>query len=299
MAVSSQAQQFIDMLRAGKNPNQGQERPDPEKTLAEREALRKNADRMQEIMPEEITVEPVQDGTVRGEWHHNRNKKEGEKRILYFIYGGGFETGSVESRRWTCAKIAAALGTDAFAVSYRQWPEAMHPAALQDCSAAFDWLMAKGYAPEDILLFGESAGASLCLTTTCYRKDYGMAVPAKVSVFSPVINLRGDYPSREERDAIDPMIGKDSKANYFTKEDETDPYAAAQYADFAGFPKLQILGGTNEVLFDDAEHLFDLAKKAGVDCRRKAYEGMFHSFILFPCPETDEAVQEIADFLKN
>ena len=46
MAVSSQAQQFIDMLRAGKNPNQGQERPDPEKTLAEREALRKNADRM-------------------------------------------------------------------------------------------------------------------------------------------------------------------------------------------------------------------------------------------------------------
>lgn len=294
--VSEEAKKIIEMLRAGKNPNQGESNAQEVKRV--RKELADMGEENRKILPASVSVERVEEKEVSGEWIRYRGEDKNEGHVLYFIYGGGFETGSVASRRNTCAQLAAAMHVDAFAVSYRQWPEDTHPAALLDCVRGFQWVERQGYPAEKIRMFGESAGASLVVTTVLYLRDHEGNLPEKVSVFSPVINIAGDYPSRKERDARDPMIAAESKPAYFTLEDETDPYAAAMYADFKGFPKLQINGGTEEVLFDDAKNLYEISKAAGVDVTWKAWEGMFHSFLLFPCPETEQAIREIAAFLE-
>lgn len=295
--VSREAKEIMEMLAKGKNPNQGES--DAAEVQRVRKMLADGGEENAKFLPDCVSVKKVSDEPVSGEWISYNGEGKDTEKVLYFLYGGGFETGSVASRRNVCAGLAAALHMDAFAVSYRQWPEAVHPAALTDCVEGFHWLVKQGYQPGNIRMFGESAGATLVITSVLYMKDHGGELPERVSVFSPVINIAGDYPSRRERDARDPMIGAESKPAYFTEKDEKDPYASAMYADFKGFPAMQINGGTEEVLFDDALHLYELAKAAKVTVTRKAWEGMFHSFILFPCPETTQAVEEIAAFLSK
>ena len=57
--------------------------------------------------------------------------------------------------------------------------------------------------------------------------------------------------------------------------------------------------GTEEVLFDDSMELKRLCEEAGVDITVRVWKGMFHSFCIFPLPETEEALKEIGAFLRG
>lgn len=294
--ISRQAQELMNMLREGKEASKGQALS-PEETVKLREKL--NTQMNNTPLPEGIQIEDIHEGGVMGEFHHNLTPGKSGDKIVLFIFGGGFETGSVISRRNCCSQVALAAGMDAFAVSYRQWPEAMYPAALEDCTAAFHWLEKKGYRPENIRIFGESAGANLTIATTMYLNDHGQALPGRICPFSPVIDVTNSLPSRISRNGRDPMVQGDAASRFFTKEDEKQPYASPIRGSFQGFPPVMVHVGTEEVLFDDSMELKRLCEEAGVDITVRVWEGMFHSFCIFSLPETEEAMKEIGAFLRG
>lgn len=294
--ISRQAQELMNMLREGKEASKGQALS-PEETVKLREKL--NTQMNNTPLPEGIQIEEIHEGGVMGEFHHNLTPGKSGDKIVLFIFGGGFETGSVISRRNCCSQVALAAGMDAFAVSYRQWPEAMYPAALEDCTAAFHWLEKKGYRPENIRIFGESAGANLTIATTMYLNDHGQALPGRICPFSPVIDVTNSLPSRISRNGRDPMVQGDAASRFFTKEDEKQPYASLIRGSFQGFPPVMVHVGTEEVLFDDSMELKRLCEEAGVDITVRVWEGMFHSFCIFSLPETEEAMKEIGAFLRG
>ena len=295
--VSKEAQAAIDGMFAQKAAKKAAGSPSAEETVKIRDML---SERMSAVpVPEVIRIEEISDGDVKGEWHHYTGPDKDHEHVLLFAFGGGFETGSVISRRNVCANICKYGKFDAFAVSYSQWPEHRHPAALLDCLTAFFWLTKKkGYDPKKVRMFGESAGAILTLTTMLWLKDHGFETPERVSVFSPVVDLTGeDTPSHIENIDRDPILTSASDVRFFTEEDKRSPYAAAKYGDFRGFPKILVNLGTEELLFDDSMLLKKLCEEAGVDITVKAWEGMFHSFCIFPCPETEQVSEEIGRFL--
>ena len=294
--ISRQAQELMNMLREGKEASKGQSLS-PEETVKLRENL--NTQMNNTPLPECIPIKDIHEGGVMGEFHHNLTPGKSGDKIVLFIFGGGFETGSVISRRNCCSQVALAAGMDAFAVSYRQWPEAMYPAALEDCTAAFHWLEKKGYRPENIRIFGESAGANLTIATTMYLNDHGQALPGRICPFSPVIDVTNSLPSRISRNGRDPMVQGDAASRFFTKEDEKQPYASPIRGSFQGFPPVMVHVGTEEVLFDDSMELKRLCEEAGVDITVRVWEGMFHSFCIFSLPETEEAMKEIGAFLRG
>ena len=273
--ISRQAQEIMEVLRKGKEASKGQNLS-PEETVELRENL--NTQMNSAPLPEGIRIEQIHEGSVQGEFHHNLTPGKSEEKIVLFIFGGGFETGSVISRRNCCSQVALASGMDAFAVSYRQWPEAMYPAALEDCVAAFHWLEKKGFRPENIRIFGESAGANLTIAATMYLNDHGQPLPGRICPFSPVIDVTNSLPSRTSRDDRDPLVRGDAASRFFTKEDEKQPYASPIRGSFQGFPPMLVNVGTEEVLFDDSMELKRLCEEAGVDITVRVWEGMFHSF---------------------
>ena len=294
--ISRQAQEIMEVLRKGKEASKGQNLS-PEETVELRENLTTQMNSAP--LPEGIRIEQIHEGSVQGEFHHNLTPGKSEEKIVLFIFGGGFETGSVISRRNCCSQVALASGMDAFAVSYRQWPEAMYPAALEDCVAAFHWLEKKGFRPENIRIFGESAGANLTIAATMYLNDHGQPLPGRICPFSPVIDVTNSLPSRTSRDDRDPLVRGDAASRFFTKEDEKQPYASPIRGSFQGFPSMLVNVGTEEVLFDDSMELKRLCEEAGVDITVRVWEGMFHSFCIFPLPETEEAMKEIGAFLRG
>lgn len=294
--ISREAKEIIEMLRISKEQNKG-------KKMTAESALevRKMLDEMMgaKVVPQGITVEIVDEQGVKGEFLHydETDSQKHEGHILLILHGGGFATGSVLSRRQLCAGILKHAKIDGFTVEYGQWPEAIHPVGLNDCLNGYRWLIKKGYSPEKIHVFGESAGAMLTLTMLLYLKDHGEQLPKNACVFSPVAGQGSVLESHVKREERDPMITAESVIPYFSQADFSDPYVSPRYGDFKGFPNLQIHVGSEEVLFDDSVLIEKLCKKAGVNVTLRVWEDMFHVFPLFPCPETEEAFGEIGQFL--
>ncbi len=296
--LSKEIQDAIEMFRKQKEASKGRAIT-PEGALE----ARKNIDNILGNRPngKGITVEEVRTPRVTGEFYHydesDPDKLKG--KVLLYIHGGGFMTGSVLSRRKNCHNLLEQARMDAFSVEYGQWPEAEHPRGLDDCVAAYRWLRGKGYEGKDIYFYGGSAGAMLTLTSILYLKDHGEELPGKALVFSPVAGQDMDLPSHTELDDRDPMISYEPVIPYYEKADFTSPYVSPGYGDYRGFPELAIHAGSEEVLLDDAKLIYSLCEKAGVKVSLKIWEGLFHVFTLVDSPESEEATREFARFFRN
>ena len=81
---------------------------------------------------------------------------------MYF-HGGGQILGSAKTNLSTPLRVAKFSGIPVLSVEYRLAPEHPFPAGLEDCLAAYRWLLDQGYSPGDIGVFGDSAGGGLAV----------------------------------------------------------------------------------------------------------------------------------------
>ena len=82
------------------------------------------------------------------------------------------------------ATLASECGVRVFCGAYRLAPENPYPAALEDALTAYDYLLKKGYAPQQILLCGESAGGGLICALCLRLKQLGRALPCGLIAIS-------------------------------------------------------------------------------------------------------------------
>lgn len=326
MSLSKEAVQIIEMLSASKRAateaakENAARQKDP--LLAQIEGIYKERRMLEEMvkkqpLPDHLTLETSCADGVPGEWLHPLHSDPNRiaDKVLLFIHGGGFNTGTAASRRNMTANIVRRSGVSSFSIDYRCCPEYRYPAHLNDCVTSYLWLLKQGYAPQDITVFGESAGANLALSMTHYLKDHYFPVPGKVCVFSPAVDMTDTFSSRITRVNRDPMLGlyldeeelaeqsrhpsHAMRSLYCSPEEMKSPYCSPINGDFHGFPKLMVHVGTEEILYDDSAILVEKAKESGVDVRFREWEGLFHVFPLFDMPEADRACQEIADFIRE
>ncbi len=292
--LSKEIKMFIEMLARDKEANRGNKFT-AESAIATRKSIDEKIGGYTDSL---VEIEMIKNQLTSGEFYHFKGNKNPDNIIL-FIHGGGFAVGSVESRRKMFMDILKESKMDAYSVDYGQWPEAKHPQGLNDSINAYKYLLEQGYKAENICLFGESAGAMLALTTTLYLKDNGFALPAKISVFSPVAGQEIDLPSHTLRDKRDPMIIFEEVVPYYVGSDFSSPYVSPIFGDYKGFPPLFIHVGTEEVLYDDAIEIYKKCVEAGVTVTLREWEGLFHVFPLFPSPESVMAVKEIANYFST
>ena len=316
--VSKEAQIAIDGMNARKKERAKMNaKGDPKENLrksiyAERQMNYEQG--MAYQIPDEIELSEAIADTVHGDWLKVKGNTNTEKVIL-FLHGGAFQTGSSLSRRSLACRLALASGINVFSIDYRLAPEWKYPAGLTDGSTAFLWLIRQGYKAENIFLFGESAGANLVLAMTLYLKDYRLPLPGAVCAFSPSVELGQGLESRVTRSNRDPMIGSvltpeeeaeklaafkrgEFRTNtfYCTYEESKLPYVSPAYGNFKGFPRLLLEVGTEEILNDDSHLIYRLAKEANVDVTLHEWDGLFHVFALFDIPEAAEVLKEIGAF---
>lgn len=297
--ASTEAQQMMEFMRMGK-PQEGTALP----TGEELQAVRAGNDQMMAQFPisESITVEEDGLDELDGEFYRYGGEDKRVDHFLLYFHGGGYENGTVKSRRFVAANLAAAAKVDAFSLDYTQWPEGKHPVALTEAVAAFDAVLDLGFAPENIAVGGESAGAMLTLALVHWLKDNGRALPGKIVTMGPVLDIAEAYPSRTERAEREPMLSPklNEEMRYFWEaEDLKSPYISARYGDFHGFPEAFITVGTEEILYDDAVDLHHLLDEAGVKNSLHVYDGLFHTFQCMPMPESFASIAEIGEFLRS
>ena len=123
-------------------------------------------------LPAKVAVEPFKIGALPAEWL--RPEGADPSRVLLFLHGGGYVVGSIETHRGLAAHIAQEAGIQALIIDYRLAPEHPFPAALEDAVTAYQWLLDQGYAPEHLLIGGDSAGGGLTVATQVMMRKLGV-----------------------------------------------------------------------------------------------------------------------------
>jgi epsilon-lactone hydrolase len=232
--------------------------------------------------------------------------QEIDNRILIYFHGGGFKMGSLRSHHDFMARLSRVAGCKVLGVDYRLVPEHLFPAALDDCLAAYRWVLACGHNPGNIVLAGDSAGGGLVASTLIALRDAGDPMPAAGVMLSALTDLcatGASYSSRKEADPIhnQALILALARQYLGPDGDPRNPLASPLYGNLAGLPPLLIQVGDRETGLDDSVQFAARATEAGVETQLKVWEGMIHFFQQFAgeLAEADDAIRDIGNFLKR
>ncbi|MCP4007018.1 MAG: alpha/beta hydrolase [bacterium] len=227
------------------------------------------------------------------------------KRTVLYLHGGGYVIGSINTHRGLAARISADANARCLLIDYRLAPENPFPAAVEDGTAAYRWLLAQGFEAEKLAIAGDSAGGGLTVATLVALRDAGDALPAAAVCLSPWVDLEGLGESMTTRADEDPMVARDGLLSmaemYLGGADARTPLAAPLYANLGSLPPLLIQVGTAETLLDDSIRLAERAKREGVDVTLDVWQELIHVFQAFApaLPEANQAIEQIGEFLNK
>ena len=250
----------------------------------------------------QLRFERVTAGSVPAEWF--RGDGLDDRRVLLYLHGGGYSLGSIDSHRDLIARVCLATGAPALALDYRLAPEHRFPAQLEDARAAYRWLLERGFAPERVVVAGESAGGGLTLSLLVATRDAGDPLPAAAAILSPWVDLEASGTSLEANAPYDYIHKKvlHAYARRFVRPHELrHPLAAPLHAELSGLPPLLVQAGGVEGLLDDARRIAHRAKEAGVKVTLDIAPDMIHAWHVFAgfLPEAQAAIDRTGEFLRS
>jgi acetyl esterase/lipase len=138
---------------------------------------------------------------LRAEWiemraDYSERKRLGAdgNRVMLYVHGGAYFFGSVDEHRYQMQRYARKLKARVFAPEYRLAPQFPFPCGLQDCLAAYLFLL-EMLPPSAIILAGDSAGGGMVLSVMVTLRDRGLPLPAGAVLISPWVDLTHSFPS--------------------------------------------------------------------------------------------------------
>lgn len=225
-------------------------------------------------------------------------------KIILYMHGGGYVSGSCNDHRGFVAKFATYTGITNLLFEYRLAPEHPFPAALDDSLSVYKALLSSGYQPENIVFAGESAGGGLTLALLLAIKNKGLPYPKAAVAISPWTDLScsGDAYKTKNKVSPAPLNSWHVFSKYYAgNETVTNPFISPLFGELEGLPPIFLNAGMDDELFDDAEKFYEKAKAAGVNITFRAGKGMLHCYPLMApmFPEAIEAMNEIVAFIKR
>lgn len=204
-----------------------------------------------------------------------------QDRVLINVHGGGFnsDSGSLTET----IPIANLTQTKVVAVLYRLAPEHPYPAAVNDTIAVYQELL-KTYKPQNIALYGTSAGAILTGEVAARLRQLALPLPGALGIFSG----SGDLSQAADSQAIYALNGfsgplhppstSDTPNAYLGSSSAKDPLISPVYADLNGFPPTLLITSTRDLLLSGTTIFHRALLRAGVEAQLVVFEALPHAF---------------------
>ena len=202
-------------------------------------------------------------------------------RAIIHLHGGGFVFGSPATHRTIGAYLAKDSGVPVYMVDYRLAPEHLYPAALEDSSAAFSWLIGAGLKASDIVVSGDSAGGGLALSLCMELAARGQPQPAALILQSPWTDLSCSFDTYDMLEGVDPTATRERllvMAKLYVGEDDDlrAPKVSPCFGDLTGLPPMLIQVGGSEAMMGDSIALYGQATRHGVKADLEVWPEMIH-----------------------
>lgn len=225
-------------------------------------------------------------------------------RYVLHLHGGAYLFGFPALFRDFTWRIADAAGAQVLCIDYRLAPEHPFPAAIEDVTAAYRWLVSERAEPRHVAFIGDSSGGGLALASMMRLRDEGLPLPAAAATLSPWTDLALTGQSLAEFGSSDPMVPVELAPKvvelYLAGVDPRSPYASPLYGNLAGLPPTLFFVGGDEALRDDAVRMAERLRAVGRDVELEVWPRMFHVWPMFAriLPEGRVAITCIGAFLR-
>jgi epsilon-lactone hydrolase len=247
-----------------------------------------------EITPDTIAgVEVIRVRPKAGIERRNRN------RVLLSLHGGSFMVGWPSTALLDSIPVAALSGIEVVTINYRKYPEAVHPAALEDVAAVYREVL-KTRKPGNVGIYGGSAGGVATLQAIPWFKQHGLPVPGAIGAFSAAFqtgigdsaiwNFSGGFTAPGKR-----LV---SAGGYLGAHDRRDWVPGTSPEALASYPPVLWVAGTRAPEVSGVVTAHAAMLKRGVPSELYLIEGGWHqSYSTAPeTPESQDAMRYIARF---
>jgi acetyl esterase/lipase len=226
--------------------------------------------------------------------------RENINKVLINLHGGSFNADSGSYAE--SIPIAGYTKMKVVAVLYRLAPEYPFPAAVDDGIAVYKELL-KSHKPNQIVIYGTSAGAALTAEIAVRLKQLGLPMPAALGIFSTLDSFAhmGDsysiFTLSGFKGHLSPPDGGIHDPYYVGTTDTKDPVLSPVYADLHGLPPTLFISSERDALLSGTANLDRAYLRAGVDARLIVFDALPHAFWYdSELPESIEASHYMADF---
>lgn len=208
---------------------------------------------------------------------------------MLFIHGGGMIGGTRYDGLDQTLEWIDAVPMVVVSVEYRLAPNHPHPAPVDDCFAALQWMVSSatelGIDPARIAVSGASAGGGLAAAVALRARDAGSPTIAAQLLIYPMLDDRARHPSSVayEAEGIHDRISNASCWAALLGEaagtDSVSPYAAPARAEsLAGLPPTFVDVGALETFRDEDVDYARRIWQDGGDAELHVWAGAFHGF---------------------
>jgi acetyl esterase/lipase len=151
----------------------------------------------------------------------------------------------------------------------------------------------------NVILMGDSSGAGLATAFCEFLGQRNQPQPGSLVLFSPWLDIDLANPLVDkfaDHDVMLDPVGLRTIGKLWAGDiDHHDFRVSPLYGDVAALRNVLIFVGTDEIMNPDAMAFTEKLRTAGVRAECKIGRGMYHTYPLYPTPESDEAIQLIID----
>jgi epsilon-lactone hydrolase len=221
-------------------------------------------------------------------------------RVLINVHGGGFLGGARISSEIESVPIAAVGRIKVYSLDYRMAPLNKFPAASEDVAKVYREML-KHYSPENIGIFGCSAGGLLTAQSVAWFQKAHLPRPGAVALLCEGGFFWGDGDSGVFDRAITGGIPERSSRDnaYLRDADPNDPLAfpATSASVLAQFPPTLLVSATRDMALSSVVRTHSLLIANGVEAELHVFEGLWHAFQYdTSLPESGEVFGIVARF---
>ena len=224
------------------------------------------------------------------------------QRVLINLHGGSFKYGGRWGGQAESIPIAAIGKIKVVSVDYRMAPEHRFPAASEDVATVYEALL-KDYPPENIGIYGCSAGGKLTAQVVAWLQKEGLPAPGAIGIFcAGAANNGRDGDSIHIGSALEGrnLVGRHEQKNsylYGANLDSPLVYPSVSSEVMAKFPPSLLISSSRD--FNSTAAIVTHAQlvRLGVEADLHVWEGLDHGFFINPdLPESLEVYEVIVKF---
>ena len=224
-----------------------------------------------------------------------------QRQAIIDLHGGAMVFGGGEACQVGARTQADRHGVRCYGVDYRMPPEHPYPAALDDCMAAYRYILERHDAG-DISICGRSAGGNLAAAMLLRARDEGLPMPASLVLLSPQVDLTESGDSFNTHQMIDVVLPRPLRSNnvlYAGGANLSHPYLSPLFGDLRGLPPTFLQSGTRDLFLSNTVRMHRALRQAGVTTELHVFEAMPHGGFMGGTPEDRELDAEIRGFVQR